>query len=237
MAVAILSDIHANLEALEAVFTYIDQNNIKTVYCLGDVVGYGPNPNECIKLVRERCDVILMGNHDYAAIGLANIEYFNEYAKMSTYWTIDNISKDNLKFLKGLPFSHQTEDLILVHSSPSKPSHWYYVLSVQDARIEMQSFEEHICLIGHSHVPVVFSGQNFNRELTQKLQSNRKYIINVGSVGQPRDGNPNTCFTVLDEEKKTVEFVRLDYDIDTTYEKIVKAGLPLFLAERLLKGY
>jgi diadenosine tetraphosphatase ApaH/serine/threonine PP2A family protein phosphatase len=237
MAIAIISDIHANLEALREVFNYIDGHNVEKVYCLGDIVGYGPNPNECIELIRDRCEAVIMGNHDYAAIGLANIEYFNEYAKMSTYWTIENISEDNLKYLRGLPFSHQTESLIFVHSSPSKPSSWYYVLSVQDARTEMQSFEEHICLIGHSHVPVVFSGQNFNRETTQKLQSNRKYIINVGSVGQPRDGNPNTCFTVLDEEKNIVEFVRLDYDIDATYEKIVKAGLPLFLAERLLKGY
>ena len=183
MAIAILSDIHANFEALEAVFTYIDQHNIDKVYCLGDVVGYGPNPNECIELVRERCEVIIMGNHDYAAIGLANIDYFNEYAKMSTHWTIDHLSKDNLKFLKGLPFSHQTENLILVHSSPSKPSHWYYVLSVQDARIEMQSFEEHICLIGHSHVPVVFSGQNYNREASQKLQQkarlNRAFFMRL----------------------------------------------------------
>jgi len=237
MAIAIISDIHANLEALREVFNYIDGHNVEKVYCLGDIVGYGPNPNECIELIRDRCEAVIMGNHDYAAIGLANIEYFNEYAKMSTYWTIENISEDNLKYLRGLPFSHQTESLIFVHSSPSKPSSWYYVLSVQDARTEMQSFEEHICLIGHSHVPVVFSGQNFNRETTQKLQSNRKYIINVGSVGQPRDGNPNTCFTVLDEEKNIVEFVRLEYDIDATYEKIVKAGLPLFLAERLLKGY
>ena len=237
MTIAILSDIHANYEALTAVFDYIDKNNIEHVFCLGDIVGYGPNPNECVEMIREKCEVVIMGNHDYAAIGLANIDYFNEYAKMSTYWTVDNLNKDNLKFLKGLPFSHQMDNFIFVHSSPSKPSHWYYVLSVQDARIEMQSFEEQICYIGHSHVPVVFSGQNFNRETSQKLQANRKYIINVGSVGQPRDGNPNTCFTVMDTDKNKVEFIRLEYDIDTTYEKIVKAGLPLFLAERLLKGY
>ena len=186
MAIAIISDIHANLEALEAVFKYIDAYDIDTIYCLGDIVGYGPNPNECVGLIRDRCDAVIMGNHDYAAIGLANIEYFNEYAKMSTYWTIENLSEDNLKYLRGLPFSHQTDKLVFVHSSPSKPSSWYYVLSVQDARIEMQSFEEHICFIGHSHVPVVFTGQNFNRETTQKLQSNRKYCLLYTSPS-PRD--------------------------------------------------
>ncbi|MEJ2054076.1 MAG: metallophosphoesterase family protein [Calditrichaceae bacterium] len=237
MAIAILSDIHSNLEALRAAFDYIGQNDIEKVYCLGDIVGYGPNPNECVELIRDRCEIILMGNHDYAAIGQANIEYFNEYAKMSTRWTIEQLNKENFEFLKGLPFSHQTDDMLLVHSSPSNPSHWYYVLSVQDARIEMQSFSEHICLIGHSHVPVVFSGQNFNRERTQKLNPDRKYIINVGSVGQPRDGNPNPCFAVLDLEGNNLEYIRLEYDINTTHDKIVKAGLPLFLAERLLKGY
>jgi len=237
MSIAIISDIHGNLEALQTVFEYIDSKKIETVYCLGDIVGYGPNPNECVEMIQERCKVILMGNHDYAAIGLANIEYFNEYAKMSTYWTIDILTESNKQFLKKIPFSHQTDDLILVHSSPSNPTHWYYVLSVQDAQIEMQSFEEHICFIGHSHVPVIFNEQNFYRSTPKKLKPKSKYIINVGSVGQPRDGNSNCCFTVFDEKEQYVDFVRLSYDINKTYSKIIKAGLPVFLAERLLKGY
>jgi len=237
MGIAIISDIHSNLEALKAAFQYADEHDIDKIYCLGDVVGYGPNPNECVELVRDRCEVVLMGNHDYAAIGRANIDYFNEYAKMSTHWTIDQLNDENLDFLNTLPFSHKDDDLLFVHSSPSNPSHWYYVLSVQDAKMEMQSFDERICLIGHSHVPVVFSGQNFNRESRQKLQPNKKYIINVGSLGQPRDGNPNPCFAILDPERNNLEFIRLEYDIITTHDKIVNAGLPLFLAERLLKGY
>jgi len=110
-------------------------------------------------------------------------------------------------------------------------------LSIQDAQIEMQSFDQRICLIGHSHVPVVFTENNFYRETPFKLEPKQKFIVNVGSIGQPRDGNSNSCFTILDEEKNTVEFIRLNYDIQKTYSKIIKAGLPLFLAERLLKGY
>lgn len=237
MSIAIISDIHSNLEALQTAFEYIDQKEIKTVYCLGDIVGYGPNPNECVDLVRERCDVVLMGNHDYAAIGLANIEYFNEYAKTSTYWTIENLTAENKGYLSNLPFSHQNDDQIFVHSSPSNPSHWYYVLSIQDAQIEMQSFDQKVCLIGHSHVPVIFTEKNFYRQTPFQLEPNEKYIVNVGSVGQPRDGNAHLCFSILDEEKNSIEFIRLNYDLQKTYSKIIKTGLPMFLAERLLKGY
>jgi len=235
--IAIISDIHSNLEALQAALDYIDNHKIESIYCLGDIVGYGPNPNECIELIRKRCQVVLMGNHDYAAVGLANIEYFNEYAKMSTYWTIERLREENRSYLSNLPFSHQTNDSFFVHASPSNPSFWYYVLSVQDAQMEMQSFDQRICFIGHSHVPVVFTQENLYREVSFTFEPNEKYIVNVGSIGQPRDGNSNLCFAVMDEQKNSVEFVRLTYDLQKTYSKIIKAGLPLFLAERILKGY
>lgn len=237
MKIAVLSDIHGNLEALDAAFEYISDNDVDKVYCLGDVVGYGPNPNECVELVHDRCEMVLMGNHDYAAIGLANIEYFNEFAKMSTRWTLKILSDDNKKYLKSLPFSHQNDELIMVHSSPTNPSHWYYVLSLQDAIIEMQAFSQELCFIGHSHVPVVFNNKKMLRDNKVKFDKNKKYIINVGSVGQPRDGNPQSCFVVYDDKKQQLEYVRLEYEIQKTYAKIVEAGLPLFLAERLLKGY
>ena len=235
--IAIISDIHSNLEALQAALDYIDNHKIESIYCLGDIVGYGPNPNECIELIRKRCQVVLMGNHDYAAVGLANIEYFNEYAKMSTYWTIERLREENRSYLSNLPFSHQTNNSFFVHASPSNPSFWYYVLSVQDAQMEMQSFDQRICFIGHSHVPVVFTQENLYREVSFTFEPNEKYIVNVGSIGQPRDGNSNLCFAVMDEQKNSVEFVRLSYDLQKTYSKIIKAGLPLFLAERILKGY
>lgn len=237
MAIAIISDIHSNLEALETALDFIDSRNIEEINCLGDIVGYGPNPNECVQLIRERCDIVLMGNHDYAAIGLANVDYFNEYAKIATQWTMNALSRKNVDYLKTLPFSHQTDDALMVHSSPTNPSHWYYVLSLQDALIEMRAFTQPICFIGHSHVPGIFSKKQIVRTQTMKIEPNEKYIVNVGSVGQPRDGIPESSIVIYDPDARTIEYKRLEYDIKSTYSKIIRAGLPVFLAERLLKGY
>ncbi|MBN2424687.1 MAG: metallophosphoesterase family protein [Calditrichaceae bacterium] len=237
MKIAIFSDIHGNVEALRSALKYLDKHKIDNIYCLGDIVGYGPSPNECVEIVRDRCEMVLMGNHDYAAIGLANIDYFNDYAKMSTYWTINHLTDENKDYLRSLPFSHQNDELVMVHSSPTNPSHWYYILSQQDAKIEMESFNQQLCFIGHSHVPVIFQKKLMFRKTKFKLEQNEKTIVNVGSVGQPRDGNPKLCFAIYDDENKTIEYIRLEYDVKKTYKKIVEAGLPIFLAERLLKGY
>ena len=237
MKIAFVSDVHGNLEALTTALAHIDEHGVDQLVCLGDIVGYGPNPNECVEIIRERCEVVLMGNHDYAAIGLANIEYFNEFAKMSTHWTIKILKDENKQYLQSLPFSHQNDEMIMVHSSPTNPSHWYYVLSMPDALIEMQAFSQNLCFIGHSHVPLVFSDSSMIREPLVQIEQNRKYIVNVGSVGQPRDGNPQLCYTLYDSDKKEIRYIRLDYDVQTTYAKIIEAGLPLYLAERLLKGY
>lgn len=237
MLIALLSDIHGNLEALQSAFNYIDQRNVDQIFCLGDIVGYGPNPNECVEMIKERSEIVLMGNHDSAAIGLANIEYFNDFAKMSTYWTIEALSDENKKYLHGLPYIHQDDQMIMVHSSPTNPSYWYYVLSIQDAKVEMQAFTQRICFIGHSHVPVIYSSKDMYRQNSFVLEQKEKYIVNVGSVGQPRDGNPRLSFVIFDTKTQKIEYIRLKYKIEKTYQKIVEAGLPVFLAERLLKGY
>ena len=237
MTTAIISDIHGNLESLNRVLEYLKENEISEIYCLGDVVGYGPNPNECVELIKENCKAVLMGNHDYAAIGLANIEYFNEYAKISTYWTQDILSDENLEYLKSLPFTYSTEKYHLVHASPKNPSNWDYVLSVNDAKQQIREFDTNICFIGHSHVPVIFSDSDYYRKKNFLFAQDQKYLVNVGSTGQPRDGDPRTCFVLYDDEQNSVEYVRLDYDIQKSYNKIINAGLPVFLAERLLKGY
>jgi len=234
---AIISDIHGNLEALNRVLEYLQEKGITGIYCLGDVVGYGPNPNECVELVKDNCKVVLMGNHDYAAIGLANIEYFNEYAKISTYWTQDILSEENLKYLKSLPFTFTNDRYHLVHASPKNPSSWDYVLSVNDAKQQIREFDQNICFIGHSHVPVIFSDSDYYRKKNFLFTKDQKYLVNVGSIGQPRDGDPRTCFVLYDDEQNSVEYVRLDYEIQKSYNKIINVGLPVFLAERLLKGY
>jgi len=237
MKIAIISDIHANLEALQRSLEYIRENGIEKIYCLGDVIGYGPNPNDCVELVREHCVTVLMGNHDYAGIGLGNIQYFNEYAKISTYWTREKLTDDNLQFLKTLPFTYELNKALLVHASPKNPSNWDYVLSVQDAQKQLKAFKQKICFIGHSHVPIIFSKSDFYRQPELLFKDRQRYMVNVGSVGQPRDGDNRSCFVIYDDEANSVEYIRLDYDIRKTYEKIINAGLPVFLAERLMKGY
>ncbi len=237
MRIAVISDIHGNLEALNAVIEYLQEREIKNVYCLGDIVGYGPNPNECVQTVAKHAMTTVIGNHDHAVLGLTSTEYFNDFAKISTFWTSNALSQDNREFLSGLNFTHSIDDILLVHATPSDPPMWHYILSEMDARHEFDHFSQKVCFIGHSHFPIVFSREGFSRRMKQKLNGQDKYIINVGSVGQPRDGNPKACFCVYDQEMQEIEYVRLAYDVYTTRTKIIQAGLPVFLAERLTKGY
>lgn len=238
MPIAILSDIHGNLEALNEALNYTNSHNINMIYCLGDIVGYGPNPNDCVELIKDRCEKVVIGNHDHAAIGLTSTEYFNDFAKISTHWTANNLTEPNKDYLHDLEFTFSEDKFLAVHSTPSVPDMWHYILSEIDAQQEFKYFKEQICFIGHSHFPIVFNDQaGFSRAAKVQLQPENKYIVNVGSVGQPRDGNPKTCFCVYDENEESIEFIRLDYDINKTREKIIKAGLPIFLADRLLKGY
>jgi predicted phosphodiesterase len=237
MRIAIISDIHSNLEALETALTYIRENNIDKIFCLGDIVGYGPNPNECVELIKENCEQVIIGNHDHAVLGLTSVEYFNDFAKISTGWTAKTMTDENKTYLAKLDFKHYTNGYCLVHATPSEPAQWHYILSENDAYHEFTCFDQHVCFIGHSHFPIVFSKKGFSREKKIKLEKRNKYIINVGSIGQPRDGNPRTCFCIYKPDKNMVEYVRLDYDIAKTREKIIKEGLPVFLADRLTRGY
>ncbi len=237
MKIAIISDIHGNLEALTEVFNYLANNNINDVYCLGDIVGYGPNPNECVSLISEKCIKSIIGNHDHAVLGLTSVEYFNDFAKLSTFWTTNNISETSKDFLLSLDFQFKTKTLMFVHSSPSDPASWNYILSETDAKYEFKYFDQNICFIGHSHYPVIFSKKGYSRKRKVKLNTTNKYIVNVGSTGQPRDGDSRACFSVFDTEQNLIEYVRLEYDIEKTRKKIKKAGLPMFLADRLKKGF
>ena len=237
MTIAIISDIHGNLEALEKVIQYISENDIDELICLGDIVGYGPNPNECVDLVRKNAKHSIMGNHDYAAIGLADISYFNDYAKISTYWTREKMTEENFNYIKDLPFEVNNEKYTAVHASPVNPSLWQYILSESEAKKQFKAFDQNLCFIGHSHVPITFWNNHYTRDDYIKLEQDYQYIVNVGSVGQPRDGDPRSCFVIYDMQENSVRYVRLDYEIQKTYNKITTAGLPIFLAERLLKGY
>ncbi len=238
MKYAVISDIHANLEALQSVLKYILSKNIHKIYCLGDIVGYGPRPNECVELVRKRCEFCLMGNHDHAVLGLTDIYYFNQYAKEAVLWTRKAITQHNKAYLENLPFTQETDTVFFVHSTPLEPAEWHYIFSDRDAQQNFKNVSQPITFIGHSHIPVIFSyhrGTFYDDTIKLDL-TNDRYIVNVGSVGQPRDGDPRACFVIIDEEKSTLDYVRLDYPVKKTYQEIMDNNLPPFLAMRLLAG-
>lgn len=230
--IAIISDIHSNLEALTSAFAAIDAEHADTIVCLGDIVGYGANPNECLSLVRSRCSTILLGNHDAAALDLSFANQFTLNAQLSAIWTFGILLDENKAFLKDLPQDKTLGDVLLSHASPFEPKEWHYVISEYDTREAFRAFTERICFIGHSHIPVIFS----ERGKAATVSETGRFIVNVGSIGQPRDGNPNLSFGIFDTELWSYQNVRIGYDIDTAAEKIRKAGLPRTLAERLYHG-
>jgi diadenosine tetraphosphatase ApaH/serine/threonine PP2A family protein phosphatase len=240
MRYAILSDVHSNLEALEAVLYDVGVRKIQDVVFLGDAVGYGPNPNECIELLVKRCRVLLAGNHDWGVIGQTDIAYFNEYAREAIEWTRDVLTGKNSKTLASFPVTKEIEkgDMLLVHSTPKEPNMWHYLLTLWDAEINFHYFSNKFCFLGHSHYPFIIerlpSGELVTyKEAASKGQSER-YIMNVGSVGQPRDGDPRASYAIVDEEK--MEIIRVPYNIEAVQKKMRKAGLPALLIERISEG-
>ena len=224
MRIAVVSDIHSNVVALENVLRRIEQEKVDKIYCLGDIVGYGPDPNDCIKLIRSVTDKIVMGNHDSAVINQTDILLFNAYAREATEWTRRVISDENYEFLMTLPLKISEDDLLFVHSTPLIPEDWNYILTQYGAEKQFNYFSEQVCFIGHSHRPEVFKAID------------GRYILNVGSVGQPRDGNPESCFLIYDTEDQSQVFVREKYDVKKVYKRVIQAGLNEFLGERLLVG-
>lgn len=232
MRLAIISDIHANLEALTRALELIASQNVDEIICLGDIVGYGANPNECVELVRERCSTVLLGNHDAATLDLSLARHFTTFARISAAWTAEQLTEASRLYLGTLPLTARRPDLLFVHASPYEPEEWHYVLSAIDAQPALRSFAERICFIGHTHVPAIYteSGQ------VARVERNVKALVNVGSVGQPRDGNPLLSYGLFDTEKWTYVNVRSEYDVERAGEKILRAGLPRALADRLVVG-
>lgn len=239
MRFAIISDIHGNLPALEAVLAEIARMRPDTICCLGDIVGYGPFPNECIALVRKQCNVVVKGNHDSGLLGEASLADFNQYGQRAIRWTAGVVSQENLDFLRGLPMQTTAGPVTLVHASPANPGAWTYVFTMDAAREGFKALTTDIACIGHTHVPVVIgedlSINTFHAPRAEETESCR-FLINVGSVGQPRDGDPRSAFGFLDTTAWTYELVRVEYNVEGTAAAILKAGLPDALARRLFRG-
>jgi predicted phosphodiesterase len=238
--VGIFSDIHGNLQALEAVLAQLDKSDVDFIICCGDVVGYGANPNECSDLLRQRQIPTLAGNHDYAALSLIDITYFNEVAKRAITWTREKITKENMDYLRELPMVITVADMFFVHATPRNPESWNYVLTIGDARQAFQHFDQRVCFIGHSHTPFIVENDNDSLSCPEnplvELREGCRYLVNVGSVGQPRDRNPDACYAIYDREKGAIEICRCEYDLGGAQEAIRGEGLPNELAERLAYG-
>jgi len=248
MRIAILSDIHSNLEALEAVLEDVKRRGYDRMVCLGDVVGYGADPERCVEIVREvvskdenGVESVVRGNHDDASAG-GDDSYFNPEARLAVRWTRDHLTKQSFEWLASLPYGIYEEDYYLVHSSPYKPEEWNYVTSMNEAYTAFKNFKERIAFIGHSHVPFHVGLSANGEELfvendnTIRFKDGYRYISNVGSVGQPRDGDTRACYVILDLSEGTLERVRVNYPVEIAAEKIRQGGLPTFLADRLSLG-
>lgn len=242
MRVLVISDIHANLTALEAVL--FDAGEVDATWCLGDVVGYGPDPDECITRVRGLPNTsCLLGNHDAAALGRIEIDAFNAEARASIEWLKDNLSAEGAAFLSGLPDKIVIGEATLTHGSPRNPV-WEYILDTRVARINFENFDTPYCFVGHTHLPVMYSsldGQNPVRliipEPHQTIDLAPRQILNPGSVGQPRDRDPRAAYAIYDTSKRVWEFHRAAYDIPSVQNRIIKAGLPERHALRLMEGW
>ena len=237
---AIVSDIHGNLEALEAVLADVAQHRPGSMVCLGDFVGYGASPNDCIDRLRPMIEHAVVGNHDLAACGRLKLTYFNANAAMAAQWTDAALTPDNRRYLQELPFAVKWRETLLVHASPAEPENWHYVLSPVEAQAEMEAYQETVCFIGHSHYPGTFDrldGQvRYSRGTEIRIEKGHRYLVNVGAVGQPRDGDPRAAYVLYDDAEHVIRHVRVDYDIAGAMKRIIDAGLPRFLAERLQWG-
>ena len=240
MRYAVLSDIHANLEALRAVLADC-QGEVDGLVCLGDLVGYGADPLACVEIVAERADRLIAGNHEYGVAGLLDLAWFNPAARAAAEWTASRLDADHRAYLAALPLSANLPDATLVHASPRHPEEWEYLITPEDGFEAFAAFDTRLCFVGHSHRPGCWSlgsaGHDYERGAGEiLLEAGRRYIINVGSVGQPRDRDPRACYAVWDVDGRRVSIRRVTYDAAEARRKIVAAGLPRILADRLVNG-
>ncbi|NJN19097.1 MAG: metallophosphoesterase family protein [Oscillochloris sp.] len=244
MRILIISDIHSNLAAIEAVF--IAAGSYDALWCLGDTIGYGPRPNECITLMRDREAVAITGNHDLACLGKIDLHDFNPDARQANIWNGEQLSPENRAWLEELKPNRDIDGrFTMAHGSPRQPI-WEYLLMHDQAMANFELFNQQVCLIGHSHVQMGFrlnhAGERCERFLADNGQTidltdrHVRYFINPGSVGQPRDKDPRAAYAILDTAAATIRYHRIAYDITRTQREMTEAGLPVALIRRLEYG-
>jgi diadenosine tetraphosphatase ApaH/serine/threonine PP2A family protein phosphatase len=248
MRIAILGDVHSNIEALDAVVGELRDQGIDHWVQVGDVVGYGPDPIACIERIRELGCVVCVGNHDAAVIGELRTDYFNRYAKAAIEWTMEKLRPEDFDWLRSLPLLREQPQLgyTVVHGSLYMPKQFGYVQSTVEALESLSQQRTHLTFVGHSHVPACYLQKEgmpkhaleviFKSEFRADVSEHERVLVNVGSVGQPRDEDPRAAYAIFDSDANTVEVRRVAYDFRTTQAKIRDAGLPQVLADRLALG-
>lgn|SRR3989338_4826518 len=238
MSFAVFSDIHANLEALETAVDYVKNRGITRFVALGDTVGYGANPNECFEWALNQAAVNLFGNHERALIQPGLKEQFNPYAREAIEWTAKVLKPELLERIPDLSYSRIEDGFTFVHGSPYQPEEFHYLMNFEDAGPSFRQMRTNVCFVGHTHVPACFCEEKKSMEYLapglRKIETGERLILNPGSIGQPRDRDPRLSFGIYDPEAPSFELVRLNYDNHKAAGKIRKAGLPSFLADRLL---
>jgi diadenosine tetraphosphatase ApaH/serine/threonine PP2A family protein phosphatase len=239
---AVLSDIHSNLEALEAVLADAGRAGVSEILCLGDFVGYGASPNECVERLRPIVTAAVAGNHDVAVCGRIRLGSFGSNAAQAANWTATVLTPQCQAYLESLPVTVRHAGALLVHASPSEPRAWHYVQEAGEARAEFDTFMESLCLVGHLHRPGTYrldsrTGQVvYSREPETSLDPQGRFLVIVPSVGQPRDGDPRAGYLLWDDGRGWLRQVRVDYDFAAARQRILDAGLPPFLGDRLQWG-
>jgi diadenosine tetraphosphatase ApaH/serine/threonine PP2A family protein phosphatase len=242
MRYGILSDVHSNIEALSAVFDALDQQRIDSFLCLGDVVGYGASPNECCELIRERCDLTLLGNHDAAVAGRMDYSFYYEAARHALDWSAGVLTGANRDWLRVLPYTYRVGDVGFSHGSPLDPEAYEYIFALEQARELIPFLQDlpEITFIGHSHLCKAFAvgAAQANDVIAPQfgLRRSYRYLVSVGSVGQPRDNDPRSCCTIFDTDTRSVQFLRVGYDIEKSAQKIYDADLAPNFGRRLFLG-
>jgi diadenosine tetraphosphatase ApaH/serine/threonine PP2A family protein phosphatase len=237
------SDVHGNLEALRAVLDDALRRGYDSAVCLGDIVGYSADPEECVRTVsRIPGGSSVLGNHDAAVLDPALRSFLNAAAQAGVRYSESALSAESLEYLKSLPLTIESADgYLAAHSSPHKPEEWFYVLEAMEAREALRAMTRPLAFIGHTHYAAVHDGRGTMLELAAgkpfHFRPGEKYIVNVGSVGQPRDGDPRAAYVIFDADARAVELFRVEYDVETAALKILEAGLPAMLADRIRRGY
>lgn len=239
--IAVLGDIHANIEALDTVLADCRANGVTEYLCTGDVVGYNASPRECLARIRELGCPVVKGNHDHYVSTLQNLDDFNPNAAAVVQWTAEQLSADELEWLRSLPYTAVVKGVTVVHSTMDNPENFGYVFDYDEAKASFINQMTQICFHGHTHCPIVFERRHdgierFDDSEERILALGRKYFINVGSVGQPRDGDPRATYMLYDPQQRRAVYRRLPYDIESAARKIRAAGLPERLAQRLFAG-